>query len=45
LLHAAVKKGYLKIVEELLEYGIDVNKLYKLTYGREYMPLQFAIKK
>jgi ankyrin repeat protein len=43
-LRAAVEKGYLKIVEELLKYGIDVNKLYKLTRGRDYIPLHFATK-
>jgi len=34
----------LKMVEELLKYGIDVNKLYKSTYGKGYMPLHVATK-
>jgi len=42
LLHAAVQKRYLIIIEELLKYGIDVNKLYKSTYGGDFMPLYFA---
>jgi ankyrin repeat protein len=42
LLLVAVRKGYLKIVEEFLKYGVDVNKLYKSTYGIGYMPLHFA---
>jgi len=44
LLHVAVKKGYLKTVYELLKYGIDVNMLYKSTYGIGYMPLHAATK-
>jgi len=44
LLHAAVEKGYLKIVEEFLKYGTDVNKLYKSTYGKGYMPLHVAAR-
>ena len=42
-LHAAVKKGYLKIVEQLLKHGTEVNKLYK-SYGRGCMPLHVAAK-
>ena len=38
LLLAAVEKGYLKIVEELLKYGTDVNMLFKSTYVEGYMP-------
>jgi ankyrin repeat protein len=44
LLHAAVEKGHLKIVEELLKYGTDVNMLYKPTYGIGSMPLHVAAK-
>jgi ankyrin repeat protein len=44
LLHAAVEKGYLKIVEELLKYGADVNMLYNSTSGKVYMPLHVATK-
>jgi len=44
LLHAAVEKGYLKIVDELLKYDTDVNKLYKSKYGKGYMPLHVAAK-
>ena len=42
LLLVAVGKGYLKIVEVLLKYGIDVNMLYKSGYGIGYMPLHVA---
>ena len=42
LLYAAVEKGYLKIVEEILKYGIDVNKLYKPTYAIGCVPLHVA---
>jgi ankyrin repeat protein len=44
LLHAAVEKGYLKIVEELFKYGTDVNMLGKSTSGKGYMPLHVAAK-
>jgi ankyrin repeat protein len=44
LLHAAVEKGYLKIVEDLLKCGVDVNMLYKPTYGTGYMPLHVATR-
>ena len=44
LLCVAVQGGYLKIVEELLKYGVDVNKLQKSPYGGNYMPLHFASK-
>jgi ankyrin repeat protein len=43
LLHAAVEKGYLKVVEEFLKYGIDVNMLYKRKY-RSYTLLHVATK-
>ena len=44
LLHAAAEKGYLKIVEELLKYGTDVNVLCSATYEKGYLPLHVAIK-
>ncbi|CAL1682579.1 unnamed protein product [Lasius platythorax] len=42
LLHAAVEKGYLEIVQELLKYGTDVNMLYNSRKG--FMPLRIATK-
>jgi ankyrin repeat protein len=44
LLLDAVEKGYLKIVDKLLKYGTDVNKLYKSTYGIGCMLLHVASK-
>jgi ankyrin repeat protein len=43
LLHAAVEKGCLKIVEELLKYGIDI-RLCKSTSAKGYMPLHVVAK-
>ena len=43
-MHAAVEKGYVKIVEELLKYGARVNKLYKSTLGKGSIPLHVATK-
>ena len=41
-MHAAVEKGCVKIVEELLTYGAHVNKLYKSALGKG--SLHVAIK-
>ena len=43
-LHAAIEKGCLTIVEQLLKYDTDVNKLYNIS-GRGYMALHTATKK
>jgi ankyrin repeat protein len=39
---AAVKKGHLKTVEELLQYGIDVNMLHHSLLERSRMSLHDA---
>ncbi|MEY2393612.1 ankyrin repeat domain-containing protein [Wolbachia endosymbiont of Tettigetta isshikii] len=44
LLHAAVEKGYLKIVEDLLKYGADVNTLHNSTSKEGFTPLHSAAK-
>ena len=44
LLHTAVDKGYLKIVEDLLKYGADVNMLHNSTSKKNCTPLHSAAK-
>ena len=41
-MYAAIKKGYLELIKELLKNGIDVNMLCKSTYGKDYIPLHVA---
>ncbi|MFP3016684.1 MAG: ankyrin repeat domain-containing protein, partial [Wolbachia sp.] len=45
LLLAAVEKGYLEIVEDLLRYGADVNMLHNSMCKEDFTPLHSAAKK
>ncbi|XP_076547719.1 uncharacterized protein LOC117610162 [Osmia lignaria lignaria] len=42
LLYTAVEKGYLKIVEDLLKYGANVNTLHSSMYKKGFTPLHNA---
>ena len=41
-MYAAVKKGYLELIEELLKHGTGVNMLCNSTSGKGYIPLHVA---
>ncbi|XP_076288512.1 transient receptor potential cation channel subfamily A member 1-like [Lasioglossum baleicum] len=44
LLNTAVEKGYLNIVEDLLKYGADINRLNRSRFGRDLTALHSAVK-